>query len=78
MDNVNDRQNSVPMAILNTGTNGENGFNLHTDNNDNIAFQNLAKHDPIDLQFKGITYTVDLGFRKGKPKEKCFFCFTSS
>lgn len=66
MENVNDRQNSVPMATLDTDTNRENGFNLHTDNNDNISFQNLAKHDPIDLQFKDTTYTVDLGFRKGK------------
>lgn len=54
------------MATLDTDTNRENGFNLHTDNNDNISFQNLAKHDPIDLQFKDTTYTVDLGFRKGK------------
>lgn len=66
MDNVNDRPNSVSMATINTESHQENGFNLHMDNNDNITFQNLSYRDPIDLQFKDITYTVNLGFRKGE------------
>lgn len=29
-------------------------------------FTNLPKREPVDLQFKDITYTVNLGFRKGE------------
>lgn len=65
MDNDN-RPNSVPMATVNTDSHQENGFNLQMDNNDNITFQNLSYREPVDLQFKDVTYTVNLGFRKGE------------
>ena len=28
-------------------------------------FQNLPAREPVDIQFKDVTYTVNVGFRKG-------------
>lgn len=51
------------------GFNGDpNGFNGHSNYHENMAFANgicMANRDPIDLQFKDVTYTVNLGFNKG-------------
>lgn len=40
--------------------NGENGVYKQP------QFSNLPSREPIDLQFKDIVYTVNMGFRKGK------------
>lgn len=76
MENVNDRQITVPMAIINSEPRRENGFSQINDNNNcvpqNCAFQNLSYREPIDLQFRDITYTANLGFRKGEPFQVVF------
>lgn len=76
MENVNDRQITVPMANINSEPRRENGFSQINDNNNcvpqNCAFQNLSYREPIDLQFRDITYTANLGFRKGEPSEVVF------
>lgn len=76
MENVNDRQIIVPTATINSETRRENGFSQINDNNNsvvqNCAFQNLSYREPIDLQFRDITYTANLGFRKGEPAGKLF------
>lgn len=35
-------------------------------NGNGVGFTNLPYREPIDIQFKDITYTVDMGFNKGK------------
>lgn len=35
-------------------------------NGNGVGFTNLPYREPIDIQFKDISYTVDLGFSKGK------------
>lgn len=49
--------------------NGLNGHAIYTDNSNefskNIRLPHLPNRDPIDIQFKDITYTVKLGFNKG-------------
>lgn len=70
--NLNERQINLPMANINTEQNGYNGNgngNGYTNNNINFAISNglcMNNRDPIDLQFKDVTYTVNLGFNKGK------------
>lgn len=42
--------------------------NIHRDiesSCNGVGFTNLPYREPIDIQFKDITYTVDLGFNKG-------------
>lgn len=34
---------------------------------DNGGFSNLPAREPIDMEFKNLSLTVQLGFRKGKP-----------
>lgn len=66
--NLNERQINLPMANVNGDQNGYNG-NGNGYTNNNINFSNglcMNNRDPIDLQFKDITYTVNLGFNKGK------------
>lgn len=76
---LNERQISLPMANINSEQNGYSGNNGngngnangngYTNNNINFAVSNglcMNNRDPIDLQFKDITYTVNLGFNKGK------------
>lgn len=63
---VAERQINVPMGSVN---NDPNGYNSHRSYNDKLGFSNglsMTNRDPIDLQFKDITYTVNLGFSKGK------------
>lgn len=61
--NLVERQINLPMVEpQQNGLNG-NGYEKQ------FAFSNglnMANRDPIDLQFKDITYTVKLGFNKGK------------
>lgn len=60
--NLTERQTNVAIS----DQNGINGHTVYTDNS--VAFSNgicMANRDPIDIQFKDITYTVKLGFNKG-------------
>lgn len=36
------------------------------ENGNGVGFTNLPYREPIDIQFKDISYTVNLGFNKGK------------
>lgn len=61
-----------PKNTVNTSEQQQNGLNGHaiyTDNSNefskNIRLPHLPNRDPIDIQFKDITYTVKLGFNKG-------------
>lgn len=51
----------TPQVTVNAPVeqNGQNGYK-------GICMPHLPNRDPIDLQFKDITYTVKLGFYKGK------------
>lgn len=62
-----ERSTMSNSTTIDTITHRENGVNLHFDNNhDNCGVSNLPYREPIDLQFKDVTYTVNLGFNKGK------------
>lgn len=68
-----DRQAAVPMVpMMTVNTAEQNGLNGHTIYTDNsmefskgFCMPHLPNRDPIDIQFKDITYTVKLGFYKG-------------
>lgn len=63
--NSAERQINLPMGNVNNEQNGANG---HTNMSRNLAFAKglaMTNRDPVDLQFKDITYTVKLGFNKG-------------
>lgn len=45
----------------------------HRDNNFTITHNNNDGAEPIDLQFKDITYTVNLGFNKGNFGEFLYY-----
>lgn len=64
-NNLAERQINLQTINITNDAQRDNCLNLHTDNNDNFGFSNLPYRDPIDLQFKDITYTVNLGFNKG-------------
>lgn len=73
--NLTERQINVPMATINNDSNGLNGHAIH--NHTSLAFSNgicLENRDPIDLQFRNITYTANLGFTKGMQRT-VFFCY---
>lgn len=57
-------QGGKTMATHN-GTHRENGFVTNIDVTDKIGFSNLPYREPLDLQFKDITYTVKMGWNKG-------------
>lgn len=61
---LSDKQ--LPALANGNGTYRENGYVTAINNNDNYGFTNLPYSEPIDLQFKDITYSVNLGFNKGK------------
>lgn len=74
--NSAERQINLPMGtnIVHNEQNGanvnieQNGANGHTNMGRNLAFIKglaMTNRDPVDLQFKDITYTVKLGFNKG-------------
>lgn len=71
MDNNLTDQQQINLTMSNitndttTTTPWENGLQMEN-NNDNFGFSNLPYSEPIDLQFKDITYTANLGFNKGK------------
>lgn len=44
---------------LNNGSSGSESFKFSN-------FTNLPSREPVDLQFKDVSYTVNLGFHKGK------------
>lgn len=65
-----DRPAAVPMVpMMTTDQNGLNGHTIYTDNSTEFSkgfcMPHLPNRDPIDIQFKDITYTVKLGFYKG-------------
>lgn len=70
--NAVDRQSVVQMVapVNTTEPNGLNGHNNYTDNSmefsKGFCMPHLPNRDPIDIQFKDITYTVKLGFYKGR------------
>lgn len=74
---ANDRQTVVPMTptitVSTSEPNGLNGHTIYTDNSTEfskgICMPHLPNRDPIDIQFKDVTYTVKLGFNKGKSIE---------
>lgn len=62
-----ERQINLPMGNI-TSEQQQNGINGNGYEKQ-LAFSNglnMANRDPIDLQFNNITYTVNLGFNKGK------------
>lgn len=64
--NLTERQINLPIGNIN---NEQNGLNGHTNISMNLAFAkglSMSNRDPVDLQFKDVTYTVNLGFGKGK------------
>lgn len=71
--NAIDRQAVVQMVpMVTSNTTEQNGLNGHTNYTDNsmefskgFCMPHLPNRDPIDIQFKDITYTVKLGFNKG-------------
>lgn len=64
---LTERQINLPMGIINNEQNGHNGNgNGYTKNLELSNGLCMTNRDPIDLQFKNITYTVNLGFYKGK------------
>ncbi len=64
---INNNRSELPknersQPSTNPNGSGENGMNgVHRQ----PQFSNLPSRDPIDLQFKDVGYTVNLGFRKG-------------
>lgn len=71
---LSDKQ--VPLVTTSNGNGGhrENGYVTNIDNADRFGFTNLPYRESIDLQFKDITYTVKMGWNKGK--RYSFFTFT--
>lgn len=53
-------KNDRSQSSHNWDGNGENGVRKLP------QFSNLPSREPIDLQFKDVVYTVNMGFRKGK------------
>lgn len=69
--NAIDRPQQAVVSIVNAADQ-QNGLNGHTNYTDNstefskgFCMPHLPNRDPIDIQFKDITYTVKLGFYKG-------------
>lgn len=60
-------KNGRSQSIHNREGNGENGVQKPP------QFSNLPSREPIDLQFKDVVYTVNLGFRKGKQFSLVYF-----
>lgn len=58
-------KNDRSQSSNNREGNGENDIHKRP------QFSNLPSREPIDLQFKDVAYTVNMGFRKGKK----FFAF---
>lgn len=59
--------NGLAVSLsLSNGTHRENGHVPDADCIDKYAFSNLPYREPIDLQFKDITYTVKMGWNHGK------------
>lgn len=73
---VDDKQVPLVTAANGNGTLRENGYVTNIDNADRFGFTNLPYREPIDLQFKDITYTVKMGWNKGN--EHIFFLLSPS
>lgn len=71
MDNILIEQQpiNITMSQITNGIHRENGSSVNIENvqmlNGNVGIT-LQPCDPVDLQFKDVTYTVNLGFTKGK------------
>jgi hypothetical protein len=55
----NGHKRSVSMASNGAGP-------VQVDSLDLRAFKNMPARQPVDIQFRDITYSVNVGFRKGK------------
>lgn len=60
----------VPPPVTTTtmngnGTHRENGYVTNVDSVNRFGFTKLPYREPIDLQFKDVTYTVKMGWNKG-------------
>lgn len=62
---LGDKQVPLVTPSNGNGTHRENGYVTNIDNTDRFGFTNLPYREPIDLQFKDITYTVKMGWNKG-------------
>lgn len=62
---LSDKQVPLVTTANGNGTHRENGYVTNIDNTDRFGFTNLPYREPIDLQFKDITYTVKMGWNKG-------------
>lgn len=63
---LGDKQVPLMTTSNGNGAHRENGYVTNIDNADRFAFTNLPYRESIDLQFKDITYTVKMGWNKGK------------
>lgn len=80
MDTILNEQQSInsTMSQITNEIHRENGSNVNIEhvqmlNNGNHGIK-LEPCDPIDLQFKDVTYSVNLGFRKGKYFSRSRIC----
>lgn len=63
--------NSIAVSLsISNGIHIENGYVPDTECTDKFTFPNLPYREPIDLQFKDITYTVKMGWNHGKQYKK--------
>ncbi|XP_035783488.1 ATP-binding cassette sub-family G member 4-like [Anopheles albimanus] len=59
---------NMDQAVIrnNTSSNGAFPSSNHDVEGHARPFQNLPAREPVDIQFKDVSYVVDLGFRKGQ------------
>ncbi|KFB39951.1 AGAP009463-PA-like protein [Anopheles sinensis] len=59
---------NMDQAVIRNNTGNGNSFTSNHDIEGHAVrpFQNLPPREPVDIQFKDVSYVVDLGFRKGQ------------
>ncbi|XP_058125809.1 ATP-binding cassette sub-family G member 4 [Anopheles ziemanni] len=59
---------NMDQAVIRNNTGNGNSFTSNHDIESHAVrpFQNLPPREPVDIQFKDVSYVVDLGFRKGQ------------
>lgn len=59
---------NMDQAVIRNNTGNGNTFTSNHDIEGHAVrpFQNLPPREPVDIQFKDVSYVVDLGFRKGQ------------
>lgn len=69
--NRKDSRNLDQAMVFNNTSHGHNNNNGHCQSHNDIeahhirTFQNLPSCEPVDIQFKDVSYCVNMGFRKG-------------